>query len=210
MEYAAFPLETKALSPAGEIEGLAAAFGNLDSYRDRIMPGAFAKTLKGRLHPLPMLFSHDMSRPVGAWTSLAETEAGLVAKGKITLDAVDGKSAYALVRDGAITGLSIGFITKATQPSKNSERWIKEIELLEVSLVAIPANDAARITSVKSITGPRDIQDMLRQRFSISSRKAKAAAAAAWRAMGEAADETAAVRIMNRLDAAIKTLKTGE
>lgn len=210
MEYAAFPLEMKALGPAGEIEGLAAAFGNLDSYRDRIMPGAFAKTLKANRNPIPMLFSHDLSRPVGAWTTLYESDAGLVAKGKITLDAIDGRSAYALVRDGAITGLSIGFRVVATAPSKNSERWIKEIELLEVSLVAVPANDAARITSIKSITGPRDIQEMLRQRFDISSRKAKAAAAAAWRAMGEAPDEKTAVRLMSRIEAASKALKIGE
>lgn len=190
MNVAAFPLTIKALSPAGSIEGLAAAFGNVDLAKDRIIPGAFAKSIAGRDHPLPMLLHHHFDRPIGRWDSLQETPDGLIAKGQITLEVTDGREAYALARDGALTGLSIGYQVVKSAPGKGA-RDLLELALHEVSLVAIPANPRARISGIKSIAGARDIEELLTD-AGMSGRKAKAAAAAAWRAIHDQDDDTGA------------------
>lgn len=187
-DTAAFPLSIKALSPSGEIEGLAAVFGNVDHGGDRIMPGAFAKTISGRGQPLPMLLHHKLDRPIGRWDTLAETPEGLLAKGRITLDATDGREAHALARDGALGGLSIGYRATKTVPTK-SARELHEIALFEVSLVSIPMNPLARVTRLKSIGAAGDLAELLRE-AGFSGRKAKEAAGAAWRILQEDPDPT--------------------
>jgi uncharacterized protein len=188
IDVAAFPLTIKSLTEAGHIEGLAAAFGNVDLGGDRIIPGAFTRSLAGRTNPLPMLLHHKFDRPIGRWDSLTETREGLLAKGRITLEATDGREAYALARDGALGGLSVGYQTVDSKRGKGARDLI-ELALHEVSLVSIPMNPLARVRGIKSISGPRDIADLFRE-AGISSRRAKAAAGAAWRAINEDEDPT--------------------
>lgn len=187
MSIAAFPLEIKSLSDAGLIEGLAAAYGNVDMGGDRIMPGAFHKSLAASSAPIPMLLHHKLDRPIGRWDSVIETSGGLLAKGKITMEAADGREAHALARDGALRGLSIGYKAVDWKHDKGVRNLI-ELALHEVSLVTIPMNPLTRITNVKSITGARDIEDILGQIDGLSRRKVKAAASAAWRAINEDSD----------------------
>lgn len=192
MKYAGSPFEIKTLDDAGHIEGLAAGFNNVDHGGDRIMPGAFAKTLAGRGGaPLPMLLYHDLSRPVGAWKEWQEVPEGLYVKGRLTLATRDGQEAHALVKDGALTGISIGWLPSAPAHREGGARVLPEVELFEASLVTVPMNDRARVAAVKNITGARDIADLL-QEAGISGRKAKAAAGAAWKAIHQQQDETAA------------------
>lgn len=199
METQAFSFEIKNMSESGTIEGLAAGYGNVDLQGDVIAPGAFAGSLmmaKSAGRVLPMLLHHDLSRPVGRWDDFAETDGGLVAKGKLTLETADAREAFALLRDRALTGLSVGFSGAKRAPG----RVIEQADLHEVSLVTIPANPRARVSSIKSIHGPRDLEELLRE-TGLSGRKSKAAASAAWRAINET-DETALAeqRIAEMLD----------
>jgi len=67
MDFAASAFDIKSLNDSGSIEGLLAGFGNVDSHGDRILYGAFSKTLAARgERPLPMLLHHDMARPICA------------------------------------------------------------------------------------------------------------------------------------------------
>ena len=185
MEIAGFPLEIKNLSEGGEIVGLVAAFNNVDHGGDVIVPGAFVASLaehKAAGTAPAMLLHHDMSRPIGRWTELSETGDGLLAKGKITRDCSDGAEAYALARDGALTGLSVGYGVKKAGRS-NGARLLQELALHEASLVAVPMNAKARVVSVKTIDSIRDLEELLRA--GLSSRKARAAANAAWPAINE-------------------------
>lgn len=181
MEYAGSPFELKSINDAGHIEGLLAGFNNVDHGGDKLIAGCFAKTLATRSTPLPMLLHHDMKRPIGAWKSWAEQGDGLYVSGQMTLAARDAQEAHALAKDGALTGLSIGW-----RPSKHESnprtgvRTVIEADLFEGSLVTIPMNDKTRVRAVKSIDGPRDIAEML-QDAGISGRKAKAMAGAAWK-----------------------------
>jgi HK97 family phage prohead protease len=144
-----FPLDLKDVSEDGTITGLAAAYNNVDYGGDVILPGAFTKTLKGR-KALPMLLYHDQRLPIGVWSSFEDTTKGLKMTGKISKATSTGQEALALARDGALSGLSIGY--RAVKERYTDEaRELIEVGLHEASLVAIPMNERALISSVKDI-----------------------------------------------------------
>lgn len=149
MSKLAFSFEVKNLDEAGHIEGIGAAYGNVDFGGDRIVPGAFAKSLVGR-DGVPMLMYHDMKRPVGRWSKLEETEAGLLVSGKISIKTRDGGEAYELVKDRALSGLSIGYDT-IRKRMVGKVRELIELGLHEVSLVTIGMNPLAGVSGVKDI-----------------------------------------------------------
>jgi uncharacterized protein len=148
-----FAFELKAVSEDGVVEGYGSVFGVRDSYGDVIAAGAFAKSLrehkKTKTQPA-MLWQHDPSEPVGVWDIVEEDEKGLKVKGRLALDTARGKEAHALLKMGALNGLSIGFVATEKDYSADGDRVLKGIDLWEVSLVTFPANGKARITSVKS------------------------------------------------------------
>ncbi|MET3824568.1 HK97 family phage prohead protease [Sphingomonas sp. PvP055] len=191
MQYAESPFEIKSLNDSGQIEGLLAGFGNVDSGGDRLIYGAFTKSLAARTTPLPMLLHHDMKRPVGVWRDWQERAEGLHVKGSLTLASRDAQEAYALAKDGALTGLSIGWAKgRGNLDPSTGVRTIEEAELHEGSLVTFPMNEKTRVTSIKSIGGARDIEALL-QESGMSGRKAKAAASAAWKAINTNDDDEA-------------------
>ena len=49
-----------------------------------------------------------------------------------------GREAYALLRDGALNGLSIGFRTEGRERAQERRRVLKELDLVEISLVSLP------------------------------------------------------------------------
>ncbi|WP_457796641.1 HK97 family phage prohead protease [Methylocystis sp. S23] len=134
------------VSDAGEITGIAWPFGSPDRVGDIIEPKAFADARA----PLPLLFAHDPAQPVGVWTDIQTTGAGLTLKGRLLVEDVErAREVRALVQAGAISGLSIGFRTKSATPRKGGGRTISDLELVECSLVTIPAHPGARVTSAK-------------------------------------------------------------
>lgn len=141
-------VETKVLgTDDGSISGLAWKFGTPDRIGDWIEPGAF----KGAKMPIPMLFGHDMNDPVGTWDQAVEKSDGLHITGKLLVDEVSrAREVRALVKSGAVRGLSLGFITKKATTRTGGGRTIKSLELLEASLVTIPMHADAKVTSAKS------------------------------------------------------------
>jgi len=158
---------------SGEIEGYGSVFGNVDSHGDMIAPGAFKTSLaeyaaQGR--KISMYIQHGFAdpRPIGVWDSVEEDARGLVVKGRLLgLETETGRYHYALVKGGAIQGLSIGFrVGKADYPNEAGKprRVIKEVKLHEVSLVDQPSNPASYVVSVKSaIEDSADLAEL--QRF---------------------------------------------
>ena len=185
MEFAGSPFEIKELNDSGRIEGLLAGFGDVDHGGDKLLPGCLTKSLATRTTPLPMLLFHDMKRPIGAWKEWQERSEGLYVKGSLTLSTRDGQEAHALARDGALTGLSIGWKpVRGDVDQKTGTRHVSEAVLFEGSLVAIPMHDRTRVTAIKSITNARDIAEIL-QEAGLSGRKAKVAAGAAWKTLNQ-------------------------
>ena len=146
-------LEFKAsftVDDAGSIEGIAWPFGAPDRVGDVIEKGAF-----GTVAQLPMLFAHDQAQAIGVWDSITETPEGLTVKGRLMVDDVArAREVRALVQSGAVSGLSIGFVTKQAKPRQRG-RTITALDLHEISVVAVPCHPGATITTIKAATdGP--------------------------------------------------------
>lgn len=161
--------EIKAVNADGTVEGYGSVFGVRDNYDDVIAKGAFIKSLKDHkaAGTMPaMLWQHDADKPIGVWTEMVEDEKGLRIKGQLAMETVKGKEAHALLKMGALNGLSIGFMSKEWSYDRETEvRTLTAIDLWEVSLVTFPANEKARVTNVKSadeMATPKDAEKALR------------------------------------------------
>ena len=149
-----FNLKIKAVQEDGFFSGYGAVFGNVDWYNDVILPGAFAKSLekwaeKNKMPPV--LWNHNDGEPIGVYTNIYEDEKGLFVEGRLLIDDVPrAKSTHALLKAGAIDGLSIGYKTKKANQQTNGIRELIELDLGEISIVTMPANEESLITSVKS------------------------------------------------------------
>lgn len=135
------------VTDAGEIEGLASVFGTADLSGDVVHKGAFA----GVKPPLPMMASHDQADVVGVWDALEEVPEGLRVKGRLLVkDVARAAEVRALILSGAMTGLSIGYIARKASKRIGGGRDLRAVDLLEVSVVAVPMHPGARIISAKS------------------------------------------------------------
>lgn len=143
-------LEIKATLSAtdtGEIVGNAWPFGSADSVGDIVTKGA----INVAVADLPILFSHDPSDLIGTWDEVKQTDEGLIVKGKLHMDRPRARSVLAMVKGGLVSGLSIGFKTKAsTKQGRN--RVISALDLFEVSIVRNPSHPRAQITSAKQFS----------------------------------------------------------
>lgn len=141
-------IETKLLADdSGAISGIAWKYDQADRVGDMIAPGAFAKAAM----PIPMLAFHDMRDPVGVWDAAEDKSGAWHVRGKLFVDDVArAREVRALVKGGAIKGLSIGFVTGKAERRSDGIRLIKSLELLEVSLVTVGMHPSAKVTSAKS------------------------------------------------------------
>ncbi|MEM4554856.1 MAG: HK97 family phage prohead protease [Candidatus Anstonellaceae archaeon] len=149
MEYKSFPSSIKAANN-GYIEGYLATFG-VDDVGDKIMPGAFTKTLndtKAGNRTIKYLFNHDLSQPLGVIEELAEDSVGLYFKARIS-KTKSAQEKYEMAKEGILDSNSIGYRVVKSDYDEAGRRLLKEIQLYEGSLVTIPANHAAKVISVK-------------------------------------------------------------
>ena len=166
-----FSLSLRATGDEGIIEGFGSVFGQEDSYGDVVVPGAFAASLAEHraAKTMPaMLWQHRQDQPIGVWEEMEEDQRGLRVKGRLAMDVAAAREAYALVKVGAISGLSIGFLTKEDDyDPKTNIRTVRAVDLWEVSLVTFPAAKSARVTRIKAaavdeILKPSDAERWLR------------------------------------------------
>ena len=145
------PLALGAVTEAGVFEGYASVFGVADLGRDVVDRGAFAASLGKRgAAQIKMLWQHDPGEPIGAWLAVTEDAIGLKVRGRLNLAVARAREILALMREGQVDGLSIGFRTqRATQDRKTGLRHLKQIDLWEISLVTFPMLPQARVTAVK-------------------------------------------------------------
>lgn len=203
--------------------GYGAVFGNVDSYGDVIEKGAFKKTLgdarKSGFWPA-MLSQHggwgasaDDMMPIGIWTEMEEDDNGLKVSGKLA-ETQRGLEAYSLLKmtpRPALNGLSIGYrARKFTVGTRADEprRTLQELELLEVSIVTMPANPKARIGSIKSGDGLgiREAEKALRE-AGFSANEAKAIVAKGFAAIGHREGDGCDPRLDDAVGRALAALK---
>ncbi len=190
------PIQFKA-SPnvQGEFSGYASTVGNIDSYGDLVAPGAFQRTLlqhKAEKTMPALLLAHEHDIPIGVWLELSEDDRGLKAKGKLSMGTTRAREAYELMRDGALSGLSIGYQAVRTEKDKSGNRLLKEIHLREISLVTFPANQSARVAEVKAaiLSSPLELQRTAQDVLGLSQKEAKRLVAGGWKALTRTTDES--------------------
>lgn len=145
-----FNLQLKSLDKAGRFAGYASVFDVVDNQKDIILRGAFADTLKGRVGDIKMLWQHQQDEPIGVFERIFEDVHGLYVEGRLLLDVARAKEAYTLLKEGVVSGLSIGYSPiKYHRHEKTGVRLLSAVDLWEISLVTFPANEAAKITVVK-------------------------------------------------------------
>lgn len=157
-------MQQRALAPAqvrfavneaeGTFTGYAAVFGDLvPSYNERVMPGAFARTIAERAadgRPLAILWGHDTLDVIGIATSLAEDSYGLKIEGRLVLDIQRAKDARTLIQQG-IQSLSIGFWPTKWSRNDAGETLLEDVDLFEISVVYAGASPRAQITDIRQI-----------------------------------------------------------
>lgn len=157
-----------ASNDAGEFEGYASVFNHIDKVGDTIAPGAFRKTLD-RGQRFKMFVNHKQHEvPVGDWVSASEDEYGLRVKGVIDLNHKDGPTVYSALKRGAMDALSVGFTMSDSDYEKSDAgRLIKNMSLMEVSIVSFPCEGRALISAVKAdlegFTTLKDYENYLRE-----------------------------------------------
>lgn len=160
------------------VSGHGVAWDSRNSYGEVFVPGCFTAALAriSDAKPLPMRWMHD--DVIGKWSDHVEDQAGLRLGGYLSATGKAGDAAV-LLRDGAVTGLSVGFWPvrwqygdpgeRVTFPTPFGDRvydvaeptiFVLEARLAEVSLVDIPADDDARLSEVREavLTRARELR----------------------------------------------------
>jgi uncharacterized protein len=157
-----FSFDLKSLTEQGVFTGYASTFGNVDQYNDRMVKGAFKRTINSSKGVVPILLQHQ--DPIGTGLTLREDNTGLFIKGELFLndEFPEAKKAYTLVQKGLIKAMSIGYRTirhRIVSEGKELIRELLEVKLYEVSLVLFPVNEDALLTDMKSedITTVRNV-----------------------------------------------------
>ena len=174
MEIKMFKIQNLEATDEGVFQGYAAIFNNVDLGGDRILPGAFKKTLNDKGGKVPLVDSHDLfagtTKRLGV-AYLEEDEKGLkVVKGKLNLAKPEAVNVLNDIKfyqnEGLPLGLSIGY--EPINPTIICEkdrtiRELKEVALWEVSVVTLPMNPKARILNAKTLSAllaPQEAADL--------------------------------------------------
>ncbi len=160
-----------AVSEGGVFEGYASLFGVADLGKDLVVPGAFAASLARRgPSGVRMLWQHDAAQPIGRWLSIVEDARGLRVRGKLNLAVGRARDIHALMREGAVDGLSIGFrVERARAERPTGLRRLEKLDLWEISIVTFPMLPDARVENVKRTASPAlaaTIRDTAQRLFS--------------------------------------------
>ena len=178
----------------GVFSGYASTFGNVDNGNDIVAKGAFTKSLAERpASKVKLLSQHKTDEPIGIFTEVFEDSKGLFVRGKLALGTQKGRETYELMKLGAIDGMSIGFRANPEKQIYNESkrtRTLKEVQLLEISLVTFPMNERAMVQSVKGEKSIREWETILRDAGGLSRTEAKVGAKALMDALNHRDDDT--------------------
>lgn len=135
------------MSGATRIAGYASLFDLPDRGGDMVKAGAFAREIGRR--GVPLLWQHDAARPIGRVESLAEDGRGLRVIASIASESQAGAEAVALLKSGAVSGLSFGYRVRDSQAGATGLRELTDVELVEVSVVTFPMQPLARVHAIE-------------------------------------------------------------
>jgi uncharacterized protein len=149
VDRANFSLKIKSVDEAGRFTGIGAVYNNVDLGGDKILPGAFTRTLAAGKQ-FPLLWQHNPSDPIGS-VKVTDTSQGLMVEGQLLLSDATAMKAYQFLKSGIIRGLSIGFET-IKSAFVDGVRELQELKLWELSVVTFPMNESAMVTGIKAMS----------------------------------------------------------
>ena len=157
--------------------GYASTFGNVDSYGDTVLKGAYLDTIRDRDRSIKMRWNH-WGDVIGKWTSFKEDKTGLFVEGELTPNHSKASDVFASLKHGSIDGLSIGYSAIKEEPNDTGGFDLKQIHLYEISVVEEPADIHATVDNVKShiesLTTIKEIESFMRDAMRLSPSAAKA------------------------------------
>jgi Escherichia/Staphylococcus phage prohead protease len=126
--------------------GYAAIFDRADQGGDVVRAGAFARAVRRGPRGVPLLWQHDAGRPIGRIEYLREDRRGLRVIARLSAGAA-GREAAALLKEGAVRSLSFGYRVRSAAglAAEPGLRELTDLDLVEVSLVALPMQPRARV-----------------------------------------------------------------
>lgn len=167
----------KAEDDSGKISGYFSTYDEEpDSYGDIVAPGAFEETIKARQetgHPFPLCFNHNMDAVIGTVDSIKDTEKGPLITASF-FNTAKAQEVREMVKSGAVFQFSFAYEIRGweeptkEQKAKGIMQILTKLDLFEVSIVVVPANQNAVVTDIKS--GRRNSAkdaDALRQAISL-------------------------------------------
>lgn len=181
--------EYKALTDSGTFEGYASIFGNIDSGGDIIERGAFKEFAKRKNGKIVVLNQHNTRDPIGV-ADVEQDDKGLKFQGTLVLETPSARSAYALMKAGALDGMSIGYdvLAGGAEVLNSGVRQLKSLKLWEISPVTFGMNELAGIDGVKALDTIRKFEDFLRDVGGFTQKQAVAIASAGFKAISQARD----------------------
>lgn len=142
---------------SGEFTALVSVFGNVDLVGDRVMPGAFGKSLarwKTSGDPIPVIWSHSWDDPfahIGYVTSAVETAAGLQITGKNDVAKPFAAQVHDLLTARRVKGMSFAYDVISEKTGKDGANELDELDLIEVGPTLKGANPDAQLVSAKAL-----------------------------------------------------------
>ena len=144
---------------AGKVSGYFSTYDEEpDSYGDIVAPGAFTETIEKRKetgHPFPLCFNHNFDAVIGTIDTIEDTDKGPLITASF-LNTEKAQEVREMVKSGAVWQFSFAYdIVEAKSPtdeqkSKGIEQVLTKLNLYEVSVVVVPANQNAVMTDVKA------------------------------------------------------------
>lgn len=151
--------------PSGLFAALVSVFNTKDRTGDRIMPGAFTKTLEAwreRGDPIPVIWTHSHGEPddyIGTVdpNDVRETKTGLVVAGKIDVEEPRGARIFALLKRRLVNNWSFAYQAKKAHRAKDGARIIEELDLFEVGPTLVGAHGGTMTLALKALDLDEDI-----------------------------------------------------
>jgi HK97 family phage prohead protease len=147
----------------GQFVAYASVFGNVDSYGDIVVKGAFADDLdrwekSGKA--IPLLFGHNMVDPdlnIGHVMKAEEDDFGLKVTAQLDLENPKSKQVYRMIKGRRIDQMSFAYdvidgqAVKSDDEDEDDVYEIRKLKLYEVSVVTVGANSETEILAVKTM-----------------------------------------------------------
>ena len=162
---------------SGTISGYFSTYDRIpDAYGDIIAPGAFTDTIKAREesgHPFPLCWNHDLDQIIGKVDTIEDTDKGPLMTASF-FDTPLAQEKRAIVQSGVVYQFSFAYDVEDWEEVELEDgrkaNELRKLNLFEVSIVPIPANQNAVVTDIKSGRRNRKSdEDIIKQIISLAN-----------------------------------------